>query len=151
MTTGQIPLIIMLLLGLLIKNRLLASAAGILLVLSLLQFQQALLLLEKKGIEFGLLLLTLSLLSPFATGQITPGDMKYAFFTAPGIIAILGGAVAAVLNSRGVNLLSIAPEITTSVIIGSIASIIFFDGIPVGPVMAAGVTAVLLRLLSFIE
>lgn len=144
------PLMFLLLLGALIKNSLLASAAGILLVLSFLQMNPVLAILQRRGIELGLLVLTISLLSPFATGQVGLSDLRNTLLTAPGIVAILGGAVAAILNGRGVHLLSVCPEIATSVILGSLASIVFFGGIPVGPVMAAGVTAVLLRLLSLL-
>jgi uncharacterized membrane protein (DUF441 family) len=141
----------MFLLGVGIRNSLLASAAGILLVLSFLQLQPALLLLEKRGVELGLLLLTLALLPPFASGKITPEDLKASLLSLPGLVAVTGGAVAAVLNSRGVQLLAICPEIATSVIVGSIASILLFGGILVGPVMAAGVTAVFLSSLSLIQ
>lgn len=147
----QWPLILMFMIGVGIRNSLLASAAGILLVLSFMQLQPALLLLEKRGVELGLLLLTLALLSPFASGKITPADLKASLLTLPGLVAVIGGAVAAVLNSRGVQLLTICPEIATSVIVGSIASIVLFGGIPVGPVMAAGVTAMLLSLLALIQ
>jgi uncharacterized membrane protein (DUF441 family) len=51
------------------------------------------------------------------------------------------------MNHKGVDLLQLEPRVAAGVVLGSLVSIAFFGGIPVGPVMAAGLTAVLLDVL----
>jgi uncharacterized membrane protein (DUF441 family) len=60
----------------------------------------------------------------------------------------LGGALATYLNGGGLKLLQIDPEIIFGVVIGSIIGITFFGGIPVGPLMAAGLTALFLNIIA---
>ncbi|MDD4666158.1 MAG: DUF441 family protein, partial [Clostridia bacterium] len=63
--------------------------------------------------------------------------------------ALLGGVLATYLNDDGLNLLKNQPELLFALILGSIIGIVFFDGIPVGPLMAAGLAAFFLKILTF--
>jgi len=107
--------------------------------------------LEKRGLEIGLLFLLLSILVPVATEKITKNEILYSFLSLPGILAILGGALATYLNGDGLKLLQIDPEIIFGVVIGSIIGITFFGGIPVGPLMAAGLTAFFLNIITLFK
>jgi uncharacterized membrane protein (DUF441 family) len=48
------------------------------------------------------------------------------------------------------DLLKVDPQLIVGLVIGSIFGILFMRGIPVGPLMAAGITAFLLRLLKWL-
>ena len=58
----------------------------------------------------------------------------------------LGGCLATYMNGDGLRMLQYQPEIMVGLVIGSILGIVLFKGIPVGPLMAAGLTAVFLKI-----
>ncbi|NLY11926.1 MAG: DUF441 domain-containing protein [Firmicutes bacterium] len=143
----MLPLLIVLLIGVITKNNVLAAAAGIVLVLNFLNLQRFYPLIEVRGVELGLLFLTITLLMPFASAKIGWEDIVRTLTSTTGLFAVVGGIIGAYLNSRGLSLLTIQPEIIPGILIGVVISIAFFGGISVGPVMAAGFTAVLINLL----
>jgi uncharacterized membrane protein (DUF441 family) len=61
------------------------------------------------------------------------------------VLALLGGALATYMNGKGLDLLKVDPQLIIGLVIGSIFGILFMRGIPVGPLMAAGITAFLLK------
>lgn len=141
------PLLIVFLIGVFSRNNLLAAAASIVMIMKFMHLQHFYPLLERRGIELGLLFLTTSLLIPFATGKVTYADIGYTLRSSIGIFAIVGGLLGAYLNSLGLDLVAIRPEIIPGILIGIVISVSFFGGVSVGPVMAAGITALLLNLL----
>jgi uncharacterized membrane protein (DUF441 family) len=62
----------------------------------------------------------------------------------------LGGALATYMNGKGLDLLKVDPQLIVGLVMGSIFGILFMRGIPVGPLMAAGITAFFLQILKFI-
>ncbi len=146
--SGVYMLVVLLLVGIVARSNLISSAACILLVLKFSSLDMFFPFLEKRGLEIGLLFLLLSILVPVATEKITKNEILYSFLSLPGILAILGGALATYLNGDGLKLLQIDPEIIFGVVIGSIIGITFFGGIPVGPLMAAGLTALFLNIIA---
>jgi uncharacterized membrane protein (DUF441 family) len=105
---------------------------------------------ERRGLELGLLFLTMGVLVPFASERINMKDITSVFTSWPGILALLGGAIATYMNGKGLELLKIDPQLIVGLVIGSIFGIIFLRGIPVGPLMAAGITAFFLRLFQLL-
>jgi uncharacterized membrane protein (DUF441 family) len=87
-------------------------------------------------------------LVPFATGRVQMKDVTAAFTSWIGWVALAGGAAAAYLNSRGLDMLKIDPQLIVGIVIGSIVGILFLRGIPVGPLMAAGLTAMFLKIIQ---
>jgi uncharacterized membrane protein (DUF441 family) len=65
-------------------------------------------------------------------------------------LALLGGSIATYMNAKGLEILKIDPQLIVGLVIGSIFGIIFMRGIPVGPLMAAGITALLMKIFSFL-
>lgn len=130
------------------KNNLIAAAAGIVLVLGLLNLQMFYPILEKRGIELGLLFLTIALLVPFATGKVSAADLYKCLTSTLGLCAIIGGLVGSYLNAQGIDLIALKPEIIPGILLGIVICVSFFGGVSVGPVMAAGITAILWSLLS---
>lgn len=73
-------------------------------------------------------------------------DIIAVFTSWPGILALTGGAVATYMNRTGLDLLKVEPQIIIGLVIGSIFGILFLRGIPVGPLMAAGITALFMKI-----
>lgn len=147
-----VPLLVILLLtGIITRSNLIAAAACILLILKLTNGNFIFTFLEKRGLEIGLLFLLLSILIPVATGKVTEREILSAFKTLPGLLAVLGGAIATHLNGEGLKLLQLEPEIIFGVVMGSILGIVFLGGVPVGPLMAAGITAFLLEIARWLK
>lgn len=137
----------LLLIGIVARSNLIAIAACVLLILRFSNLGFVFPLLERRGLEVGLLFLILSILVPIAQGVVTEKDLAYNLTSLPGIMAIVGGIVATRMNSEGLGLLAIKPEIIFSLVIGSIFGIVFFHGVPVGPLMAAGIAALYLGII----
>ncbi len=146
---GDIVLVILIVVGLIGRSHIIATAASFLLILKLTHFDRYLPTVERRGLELGLLFLTMAVLVPFATGKISLKDVLTMFTTFPGVLALLGGAVATYMNGKGLDLMKLDPQLIIGLVIGSIFGIVFLKGIPVGPLMAAGITAFLLKLFSW--
>lgn len=141
-----VPLLVALLLvGIIARSNLIATAACVLLIIKFSNLHFIFSLLEKRGLEIGLLFLLLAILVPVASGKVTEKELISTFTSLPGILAILGGALATHLNGEGLRLLQIDPELIFGLLIGSIFGIVFLNGVPVGPLMAAGLTALFLE------
>ncbi len=148
---GDILLVILIVIGLIGRSPIIATAACILLVIKLFMLERYLPAIERRGLELGLLFLTIGVLVPFASGKISYRDVISVFTTWPGIIALIGGALATYMNGKGLELLKIDPQLIVGLVMGSIFGILFMRGIPVGPLMAAGITAFLLKLMVLIS
>ncbi len=150
MMTGELILVGLIVIGLIGRSPIIATAACVLLAVKLLHLSRFLPSIERRGLELGLLFLTLSVLVPFASGKVQMKELIAAFNTWPGWLALIGGAAAAYMNAKGLDLLKLDPQMVVGLVIGSIFGIIFLRGIPVGPLMAAGITAILYKLFKLI-
>lgn len=146
---GEILLVVLIIIGLLGRSHIITTAACVLLVVKLISLDRYLPTIERRGLELGLLFLTMGVLVPFASERISLKDVTSVFTTWPGILALLGGAIATYMNGKGLALLKIDPQLIVGLVLGSIIGIIFLRGIPVGPLMAAGITAFLLKIFTF--
>ena len=117
-------------------------------VLSSLGLAAGLTALGSHGLNWGIILLTAAILVPIATGEITIGTMVAAFRTPVGIIALVAGLLAAIAGGGGLKLLQTSSELVPALIIGTMAGVIFFRGIAVGPLIAGGLTYFVMFLLQ---
>lgn len=140
-------LVALLLIGIVARSNLIAIAACVLLILRFSNLHFVFPVLERRGLEIGLLFLLLSILVPIAQGVVTEKDLAYNLTSLPGILAVIGGAAATHMNAEGLKLLNARPETIFGLVIGSIFGIVFFHGVPVGPLMAAGIAALYLEIL----
>lgn len=147
---GDILLVLLIIVGLLGRSHIITTAACVLLIVKLISLDRYLPTIERRGLELGLLFLTMGVLVPFASERITYKDILSMVTTWPGILALIGGAIATYMNGKGLELLKIDPQMIVGLVIGSIFGIIFLKGIPVGPLMAAGITAFLLKVFTFV-
>lgn len=147
---GDLVLVALIIIGLIGRSPIITTAACILLIVKLIHLERYLPSIERRGMELGLLFLTLAVLVPFAAGRVQAKDIVGAFSSWVGWVALAGGATATFLNSRGLEMLKVDPQLIVGIVIGSIVGIIFLRGIPVGPLMAAGLTAVLVKIVQLI-
>lgn len=147
---GDVLLVILIIIGLAGRSPIITTAACVLLVVKLVSLDRFLPSIERRGLELGLLFLTMGVLVPFASERISYRDVASVFTTWPGLIALTGGAIATYMNGKGLELLKMDPQLIVGLVIGSIFGILFMRGIPVGPLMAAGITAFLLKLAYFV-
>ncbi|GIP35320.1 DUF441 domain-containing protein [Paenibacillus sp. J2TS4] len=147
---GNVILVVLIIIGLIGRSHIITTASCILLVVKLVSLDRYLPGIERRGLELGLLFLTMGVLVPFASEKITWKEVSTVFTSWPGILALAGGAIATYMNGKGLELLKIDPQIIVGLVIGSIFGIVFMRGIPVGPLMAAGITALLLKIFSYL-
>jgi uncharacterized membrane protein (DUF441 family) len=136
------------LLSILGSNTSVAYASGIILVLKLLGLTSILNALGAHGLNWGIILLTMAILIPIATGEITIQIMLDSFKSPLGIVAIIAGIAAAAAGGYGIQLLRSTPEVVSALIIGTMAGVFFFKGIAVGPLIAGGLVYMILQILK---
>lgn len=146
---SELLLVALIVVGMLGRSRVITNAACILLILKLASLTPLLPILERRGLELGLILLTIGVLVPFASGRITKKEVIAVFTSVPGILALAGGALATYTNREGLELLTKDPGMIIGLVIGSIFGILFMKGVPAGPLMAAGITALLIQLFQW--
>ena len=141
-------LIALLSIGLFSKNQLLISSTGFVLAIFLLRLWPLVDYLETGGVELGIFMLTIAVLAPLASGRIGFQELTMTFRSSAGVAALLAGTLAAYLTGQGVGLLRVSPQVVFGLTFGSILGTAFLRGIPAGPLVAAGMAAVLWRLLG---
>ena len=105
---------------------------------------------HSKGINWGVTIISISILIPIATGEIGFKNLMDAFKKPLGWLAILCGILVAILSKKGVGLIGASPEITVALVFGTILGVVIFRGIAAGPVIAAGMTYCLFSLFQMI-
>ena len=151
MFTEYLAIITVLVLSILGNNTSVAYAAIIVLALKVLGLTSLLQILGTDGLNWGIILLTVAILVPLATGEITVGTMVDSFKSPIGIVAIVAGALAAYAGGSGVTLLKEDPRVVPALIIGTMIGVFFFRGVAVGPLIAGGLTYFVLRVVSMIR
>lgn len=146
---GNVLLVALIIIGMLGRSPIITTAACVLLVVKLISLERFFPTIERRGLELGLLFLTMGVLVPFASEKIQLKDVTSVFTSWVGILALAGGAFATWMNGKGLELLKFDPQLIVGLVIGSIFGIVFLRGIPVGPLMAAGITAMLLKIGQF--
>lgn len=139
---------ILLLLSYIGHNMSVFYAVGIILILKIFQLSTLMNFVEANGLNYGIILLTIAILLPLANGKITLSMMVESFKSPLGILALLAGIFAAAAGGCGVNLLKDSPYIVTSLIIGTMIGVFFFKGVAVGPLIAGGITYMILSILK---
>ncbi len=138
MTLDNLPILIILGLSVMAQNQSVSLAAAILLIIKLIGFDSWFPLLENRGMTVGITILTIAILAPVASGQINLRNMVDSLISPVGFAAALTGVFAAWVAGKGLLVFKAAPDTITSLILGTIVGISFFDGIAVGPLIAAG-------------
>lgn len=142
-------LLLLLLLGLAIvgSNNAVAIAVSFLLFVRLLQLERVFPFLEQNGLHIGIIILTIGVMTPLASGKITPQMIWSTFTNWQSLLAVVVGIFVAYLGGRGAGLMTTNPVIVTGLLVGTIVGVSLFKGVPVGPLIAAGIVSMLLQVL----
>ncbi|QQE76275.1 DUF441 domain-containing protein [Brevibacillus composti] len=141
MDMTNLMLLGLLALGILGNNTAVSIAVAILLLLRLLHLDRAVPYLEQHGLQIGIIVLTIGVLAPLASGKITPQTIISIFTQWQSVLAVAIGIFVAYLGGKGVGFMSANPLVVTGILLGTIIGVTFFRGVPVGPLIAAGMLA----------
>lgn len=140
---------VVLLIALFGKNMSLVIATVVVMALKLLPMTAKWLpVIQNRGINWGVTIISVAILIPIATGQITFNDLFKAFRTPAGWIAIEAGIAVAILSKYGINQLAAVPQVTVALVLGTIIGVVVFKGVAAGPVIASGMTYCIVSLLN---
>lgn len=145
-------LLFLLLIGFVAKNNSLMIAIGVLLLLKILGMDTKYFsMLQTKGINWGVTIITIAVLAPIASGEIGFNNLYGSFKSPFAWIALISGIVVALLAKGGVTLLASDPQITTALVFGTILAVSIFKGVAVGPLIGAGIAYIAMKALEFIR
>ena len=125
-------LVFLIVLGLISQNSAITISAAVLLIMQQTLLSKYIPVLEQYGVKIGIIILTIGVLAPLVSGKIQLG------------VSIATGIFVAWLAGKGMPLMSEQPVLVTGLLIGTIIGVSFLGGIPVGPLIAAGILAVLI-------
>ncbi|OCG07923.1 hypothetical protein A9G13_06865 [Gilliamella sp. wkB178] len=96
------------------------------------------------GLTIGIVILTAAMMVPLADGSLSIKDIIKSFTTWQSVLAIFVGILVSWLGTRGISLIGAHPTIINGLIIGTLIGVAFCKGIPVGPLIAAGILSLLI-------
>lgn len=135
-----IVLFILLGLGVFSQNNTIVLATALLIIIKVSPFGAVLLpYVDKYGLSLGILILTIGVLTPIASGKLSSETILQSFVSPKSLIAILVGLLVAYLGGRGVKLMISEPQVIAGLLIGTVLGVAFLRGVPVGPLIAAGI------------
>lgn len=147
MPTVDMPSVVLLVfaaLGILSSNNSITVAVVFLLLLRVLNLHQAFPWIEKYGLTIGIIVLTIGIMAPLASGKITVQTLYESVFHWKSLLAVVVGVLVAYLGGRGALLMTNQPTVVTGLVLGTILGVAFLKGVPVGPLIAAGLLSLFL-------
>lgn len=131
-------LVTLIFLGVISQNNSITISATVLLLMQQTALVQFVPLVEKHGLNIGIIFLTVGVLSPLVSGRVqVPPIAEFLNFKI--IASVLIGIFVAWLAGRGVFLMGQQPVLVAGLLIGTVIGVAFMGGIPVGPLIAAGI------------
>lgn len=131
-------------LGIISSNSPVTIAMVVLLLIRVLGLQQAFPWLEKYGLTAGVIILTIGVMTPLASGKISLQTIGHSFLHWKSLAAIGVGMLVAYLGGRGAALMGSQPTVVAGLLIGTVLGVALFKGVPVGPLIAAGILSLLI-------
>lgn len=144
---GTLLLFIVFVFSLISENDLVAVACACALAVQASGSRIVLHFLERFSVPLGVIFLLIGLLLPFATGRLSLAEARGSLFSLHGLISVAVGALSAFLAAEGAGLLSEQPPVMLGLVIGSILGVALLGGLPAGPLVSAGLTALVFRIL----
>lgn len=133
-----VVLLVLLICGLLSQNAAVTIAAGVLIVVKITPLNEFFPYIQAHGLNLGILILTIGVLTPIASGKLSGESILKSFISVKSLVAIAIGLLVAWLGGRGVKLMSSQPDVVAGLLIGTVAGVALLRGVPVGPLIAAG-------------
>lgn len=131
-------------LGIISSNTPVTVAMVFMLLLRVLNLNQAFPWLEKYGLTLGIIILTIGVMAPLASGKMSLQTIGESFLHWKSLLAIGVGLLVAYLGGRGATLMGTQPTVVAGLLIGTVLGVALFKGVPVGPLIAAGILSLLL-------
>ncbi|MFH0474243.1 DUF441 domain-containing protein [Kluyvera ascorbata] len=99
---------------------------------------------EKQGLSIGIIILTISVMAPIASGTLPASTLIHTFANWKSLVAIGVGVLVSWLGGRGVTLMGTQPHLVAGLLVGTVLGVALFRGVPVGPLIAAGLVSLLI-------
>lgn len=136
-------LVALIFLGVFSQNSAVTISAAVLLIMQQTFLSKYIPFMDQYGIKIGIVILTIGVLAPLVSGRITLPELTQ-LINWKMIIAIIAGIGVAWLGGRGVTLMGSQPVLVTGLLIGTIIGVAFLKGVPVGPLIAAGILSLVI-------
>lgn len=128
-----------------------AVAVCILLIIRLVNLDQFIYpIIEKNGVNWGLILLIAAILIPIANGNVTIKNIKDVFVSWIGITALILSFFTTYLSGLGLDYLTVQGnnDVIPAMIFGSVLAAVFLGGVPVGPLITSGMLALIVKIIK---
>ncbi|WP_408955429.1 DUF441 domain-containing protein [Natroniella sp. ANB-PHB2] len=145
---ANLVLVIILVLGLIVKNDSLIVSAILLLGTRIFKLDALLNLIDNYSVRLGIILIMLGVLAPLATEELKVEGGLASLLEPLAIVGIVMGVAVTQFTREGIWLMETDPTVTVNLILGIIFGVAFFNGLPSGPLIASGITAVLYKLFT---
>lgn len=136
-------LVVLIGLGVVGNNATITIAAAVLLLIQQTFLSKYLPLVDKYALQWGIILLTIGVLSPLVSGKTKLPQQWGDYVNLNMILAMAVGVLVAWIAGRGIPLMGGQPVLVTGLLIGTILGVAFLGGVPVGPLIAAGLLSFL--------
>ena len=146
MDFGVALLSVMLFFSIVGKNNNVAAAISMLLLIKLMNLEIINQYISKNGVNLGIIILTMGALSPLALNKVSLSDFINASKSIEGLITIIAGIIVAVLASIGLDTMKVDTNGVVGVLLGTVIGVSFFKGAPIGPMIALGITTIILKI-----
>ncbi|MDT8859418.1 DUF441 domain-containing protein [Alkalihalobacillus sp. MEB130] len=147
---ASIFMLILLLVAVVAKNQSLIVAVLFLLVIKWVGLGDKLFpLFQQKGINIGVTIITIAVLTPIVTGEIGFKQLGEAVRSYYAWIALGAGILVALIAANGIDLLQSDPHITTALVFGTILAVALFNGVAVGPLIGAGIAYFAMKIVEY--
>ncbi|BAE74997.1 hypothetical protein SGGMMB4_04006 [Sodalis glossinidius str. 'morsitans'] len=130
-------------LGIISHNNIVTVAILVLLIIRLTPMEQYFPWVEKQGLTIGIIILTIGVMAPIASGTLSASTVLHSFLHWKSLLAIVIGVAVSWLGGRGVSLMSSQPSVVAGLLVGTVLGVALFRGVPVGPLIAAGLLSLL--------
>ena len=136
-------LVALIVLGIFSQNSAVTISAAVLLIMQQTLLSKYLPFVDQYGLKIGITILTIGVLAPLVSGRIALPEIAQ-LINLKMVFAIIAGIAVAWLGGRGVNLMGSQPVLVTGLLIGTIIGVAFLKGVPVGPLIAAGILSLVI-------
>jgi uncharacterized membrane protein (DUF441 family) len=99
-------------------------------------------LIQQHGLNIGIIILTIAVLVPIASGRISGESIFKSFLSQ--IITCYRDWRFGLHGGRGVKLMSNQPDVVAGLLVGTVAGVALLRGVPVGPLIAAGLLTLII-------
>lgn len=147
MSEAFIILILIVILGMYSDNIIITGASLLLLFIKVNNLEPVFPYVLRYGFSVGLFLMILTVMVPLSDDRLSLRALLHELLSPSGLASVFLSAASSYLARYGIEYLKGNPETLIGLIVGTVLGTLFLGGIPTGPLIAAGLTAVLAQIL----